>query len=25
MWFAMDVGFAMGALPLGFGLPPKRW
>ncbi len=20
-----DVGFAMGALPLGFGLPKKRW
>jgi type VII ESX secretion system EccE translocon-like protein len=25
MWFAQDVGFAMGALPLGFGLPKKRW
>ena len=25
MWFAMDVGFAMGSLPLGFGLPTKRW
>jgi hypothetical protein len=25
MWFAQDVGFAMGALPLGFGLPRRRW
>lgn len=25
MWFAHDQGFAMGALPLGFGLPKKRW
>lgn len=25
MWFAQDVGFAMSALPLGFGLPKKRW
>jgi len=25
MWFAQDVGFSMGALPLGFGLPLKRW
>lgn len=25
MWFAQDIGFAMGALPLGFGLPKKRW
>lgn len=25
MWFAQDIGFAMGALPLGFGLPRKRW
>jgi hypothetical protein len=25
MWFAQDIGFVMGALPLGFGLPRKRW
>ncbi|GHJ45918.1 lipoprotein [Catellatospora sp. TT07R-123] len=25
MWYAHDIGFAMGALPLGFGLPKKRW
>jgi hypothetical protein len=25
MWFAQDIGFAMSALPLGFGLPRKRW
>lgn len=25
MWFAQDIGFAMGALPLGYGLPKKRW
>jgi hypothetical protein len=25
MWFAQDVGFAMSALPLGFGLPKRRW
>ncbi|HLL66745.1 MAG TPA: SCO6880 family protein [Micromonosporaceae bacterium] len=25
MWFAQDVGFAMAALPLGFGLPRRRW
>jgi hypothetical protein len=25
MWFAQDSGFAMGALPLGFGLPARRW
>jgi len=25
MWFAQDAGFAMGALPLGFGLPRRRW
>jgi hypothetical protein len=25
MWFAQDVGFAMGALPLGLGLPKRRW
>ena len=25
MWYAQDVGFAMSALPLGFGLPKKRW
>ncbi|HEY1914358.1 MAG TPA: SCO6880 family protein [Streptosporangiaceae bacterium] len=25
MWLAQDVGFAMSALPLGFGLPRKRW
>jgi len=25
MWFAQDIGFALGALPLGMGLPRKRW
>ncbi|GGJ75220.1 lipoprotein [Pilimelia anulata] len=25
MWFAQDIGFAMSALPLGFGLPQRRW
>jgi hypothetical protein len=25
MWFAQDVGFAMSVLPLGFGLPRRRW
>jgi hypothetical protein len=25
MWMAQDVGFTMGSLPLGFGLPKKRW
>lgn len=25
MWYAQDIGFAMSALPLGFGLPKKRW
>lgn len=25
MWFAQDLGFAMGALPLALGLPRKRW
>lgn len=25
MWFAQDIGFVMSALPLGFGLPRKRW
>ncbi len=25
MWFAQDIGFALSALPLGFGLPRKRW
>ncbi len=25
MWFAQDVGFVLGALPLGFGLPKRRW
>ncbi|WP_020525233.1 SCO6880 family protein [Catelliglobosispora koreensis] len=25
MWYAHDAGFAMGALPLGYGLPRKRW
>ena len=25
MWFAQDAGFVMGALPLGFGLPKRRW
>jgi hypothetical protein len=25
MWFAQDAGFALGALPLGLGLPKRRW
>jgi hypothetical protein len=25
VWFAQDVAFAMGALPVGYGLPKKRW
>jgi hypothetical protein len=25
MWFAQDTGFALGALPLGLGLPSRRW
>ena len=25
MWFAQDIGFALSCLPLGFGLPRKRW
>jgi hypothetical protein len=25
LWFAQDVGFACGALPVGMGLPKKRW
>jgi hypothetical protein len=25
MWYAQDIGFAMSALPLGFGIPKKRW
>jgi type VII ESX secretion system EccE translocon-like protein len=25
MWFAQDTGFAVGALPLGLGLPSRRW
>ena len=25
MWFAQDAGFAAAALPLGLGLPRKRW
>jgi hypothetical protein len=25
MWFCQDSGFALGALPLGLGLPQKRW
>jgi len=25
MWFAQDVGFAVSALPLGMGIPRKRW
>jgi hypothetical protein len=25
MWYGQDIGFAAGALPLGFGLPGKRW
>ena len=25
MWVAQDIGFALGALPLGMGLPRKRW
>jgi hypothetical protein len=25
MWFAQDIGFALGALPTGMGLPRRRW
>jgi hypothetical protein len=25
MWLGQDLGFASGALPLGYGLPKKRW
>jgi hypothetical protein len=25
MWFAQDAGFGLGALPLGLGLPKRRW
>ena len=25
IWFAQDSGFALGALPLGLGLPKRRW
>jgi hypothetical protein len=25
MWFAQDAGFGLGALPLGLGLPQRRW
>jgi len=25
MWFAQDSGFALGALPLGLGLPKRGW
>jgi hypothetical protein len=25
MWFCQDSGFALGALPLGLGLPRRRW
>jgi hypothetical protein len=25
MWLTQDAGFAMSALPLGFGLPKRRW
>ena len=25
MWFCQDSGFGVGALPLGFGLPRRRW
>ena len=25
LWFAQDSGFAAGALPLGLGLPRRRW
>ena len=25
MWFAQDIGFALGALPVGMGLPRRRW
>ncbi|MGH8876511.1 MAG: SCO6880 family protein, partial [Stackebrandtia sp.] len=25
MWFAEDIGFACCALPLGYGIPKKRW
>jgi hypothetical protein len=25
MWLCQDTGFAAGALPLGLGLPRRRW
>ena len=25
MWFAQDIGFALSCLPVGMGLPRKRW
>ncbi|HZR49661.1 MAG TPA: SCO6880 family protein, partial [Streptosporangiaceae bacterium] len=25
IWGAQDIGFAAGALPLGIGLPKRRW
>jgi hypothetical protein len=25
MWLTQDAAFAMSALPLGFGLPRRRW
>jgi hypothetical protein len=25
MWFAQDIGFTLAALPLGMGVPRKRW
>ena len=25
MWLAQDIGFAVSALPVGMGLPRKRW
>jgi hypothetical protein len=25
MWFAQDSGFALAALPVGMGLPKRRW
>jgi hypothetical protein len=25
MWLAQDIGFALGALPVGMGLPRRRW
>ncbi|MGH8794406.1 MAG: SCO6880 family protein, partial [Stackebrandtia sp.] len=25
MWFAQDIGFACSVLPLGFGIPKRRW